>query len=202
MDLSKIMAISGKSGLFKIVSQTRGGLIVESLSDGKKMPVFATHRSSVLEDISMFTYTEDVPLKNVLWSIHQKEEGKNASLDLKADANQLHDYFESVLPDFDRERVYPSDIKKVLQWYNQLIEHDLISEPVEEEQEEPLEDADKTADKEEKPKATTKCLTDFKRSLTSPGWLPIFIILNQENLIFPLIPFLNVKVFVLPCWAW
>lgn len=133
MDLSKVMAISGKSGLYKIVSQSRGSIIVESLVDGKKIPVFATHRSSILEDISMFTYSEDVPLKKVLWAIFQKEEGKNVSLDLN-DNNELKAYFESVLPDYDKERVYASDIKKVFVWYNQLLEHDLISEPKEEEE--------------------------------------------------------------------
>lgn len=160
MDLSKILAISGKSGLFKIISQTRGGLIVESLSDGKKMPVFAAHRSSVLDDISMFTYTEDVPLKKVLWSIYQKEDGKEISIDIKSDGNVLFDYFESVLPEFDRDRVYASDIKKVLAWYNQLLEHDMISEP-EEEDEEQEEESTSTEEKEAKPekaeeKKTTK----------------------------------------------
>jgi hypothetical protein len=133
MDLSKVMAISGKSGLYKIVSQSRGSIIVESLTDGKKMPVFANHRSSVLEDISMFTYEEDVPLKKVLWTIYQKEDGKKVSIDLKNDKSPFREYFESVLPDYDKERVYPSDIKKVLSWYNILVDHDLISEPVEEE---------------------------------------------------------------------
>jgi len=152
MDLSKIMAISGKSGLFKIVSQSRGSIIVESLIDGKKFPVFATHRSSVLEDISMFTYTEDIPLKKVLWSIYQKEDGKEVSIDIKADGSVLKNYFESVLPDFDQERVYPSDIKKVLTWYNQLLAQDLISEPVEEASEEEKPEPEAEEPKEEKPK--------------------------------------------------
>jgi hypothetical protein len=161
MDLSKILAISGKSGLFKIVSQTKGGLIVESLTDGKKIPVFASHRSSVLEDISMFTYGEDVPLKNVLWSIFQKEDGKQASIDPKADGNQLRDYFESVLQDHDKERVYTSDIKKVIGWYNQLLEHNLITEPKEENSEESAESseevsADKTKKAEKKDKTESK----------------------------------------------
>jgi hypothetical protein len=151
MDLTKIMAISGKSGLFKIVSQSRGSIIVESLTDGKKIPVFATHRSSVLEDISMFTYTEDIPLKKVLWSIYQKEEGKEVSIDIKADGSTLKSYFESVLPDFDQERVYPSDIKKVLTWYNQLLAHNLISEPVEEEGEAEKTEPETEEPKEEKP---------------------------------------------------
>jgi hypothetical protein len=133
MDLSKVMAISGKSGLFKIVSQSRGSIIVESLVDGKKMPVFATHRSSILEDISMFTYGEDVSLKKVLWSIYQKEEGKQLTTDL-TDEKQLKEYFGQVLPDYDKERVYPSDIKKVLTWYNQLLNNEMITEPVEEEE--------------------------------------------------------------------
>jgi hypothetical protein len=178
MDLSKIMAISGKSGLFKIISQARGGLIVESLTDGKKMPVFASHRSSVLEDISMFTYTEDIPLKNVLWSIFQKEDGKEISIDLKADGSVLYDYFQSVLPEFDKDRVYPSDIKKVLVWYNQLLQHDLISEPKDEEEAEAAEKTDKeeTADAaapkkkaEEKPKAPKKAATPKKTAAKAEG---------------------------------
>ena len=135
MDLSKIMSISGKSGLFKIVSQSRGSVIVESMTDGKKMPVFTTHRSSVLEDISMFTNDEDIPLKDVLWNIHQKEEGKAVSIDPKSGQEQLKAWFEEVLPDYDRERVYPSDIKKVISWYNLLLENQLIAEPVKEETE-------------------------------------------------------------------
>jgi len=174
MDLSKIMAISGKSGLFKIISQARGGLIVESLSDGKKMPVFASHRSSVLEDISMFTYTEDIPLKNVLWSIFQKEDGREVSIDLKADGSALYDYFESVLPEFDKDRVYPSDIKKVLAWYNQLLQHDLISEPKEEEEaeaekEETAEGAPAKKKAEEKPKTPKKAAAPKKTAARTEG---------------------------------
>lgn len=161
MDLSKIMAISGKPGLYRIVSQSKGGLIVESLSDGKKMPVFASNRSSVLEDISMFTDTEDIPLKKVLWNIFQKEDGKEVSIDLKADGSVLFDYFESILPDFDKDRVYPSDVKKVISWYNQLLQHDLISEPKDEEEtiEEEEKQPEKTPDKkkaEEKAAVTHK----------------------------------------------
>ena len=174
MDLSKIMAISGKSGLFKIISQARGGIIVESLSDGKKMPVFASHRSSVLEDISMFTYTEDIPLKNVLWNIFQKEDGKEVSIDLKADGSALYDYFESVLPEFDKDRVYPSDIKKVLAWYNQLLQHDLISEPKEEEEaenekEEAAEGAPAKKKAEEKPKTPKKAAAPKKTTARTEG---------------------------------
>ncbi len=177
MDLRKVMAVSGKSGLFKIVSQSRGSIIVESLADGKKMPVFASHRSSVLEDISMFTYTEDVPLKKVLWNIYQKEEGKEVPVDLKADGAQLKTYFESVLPDYDKERVYASDIKKVLAWYNQLIAHNLISEPVDEtpEQAEKIATPEvkaETVEKKAKPKAKTvekKAKTEEKAEKKKPA---------------------------------
>lgn len=162
MDLTKVMSISGKSGLFKIISQSRASIIVESFADGKKMPVFAHHRSSVLEDISMFTYTEDIPLKNVLWSIYQKEEGKPVSIDLKSDSETLKAYFEEVLPDFDQDRVYASDIKKVLAWYNQLLEQDMISEPVEEEEEKPEEETSK----EEKEVAAEEKDTEEKKPAT------------------------------------
>lgn len=160
MDLSKVMAISGKSGLFKIVSQTRGSIIVESLADGKKMPVFATHRSSVLEDISMFTYTDDVPLKEVLWKIYQQEGGKALSIDMKASADELKAYFETILPDYDQERVYASDIRKLFSWYNLLLEHEMISEPETEEKEEKAEAnepaPDKASSEDEKPETPKK----------------------------------------------
>ncbi|MFN3557508.1 MAG: DUF5606 domain-containing protein [Bacteroidales bacterium] len=156
MDLSNIMAISGKSGLFRIVSQTKGGLIVESLADGKKMPVFATHRSSVLDDISMFTYGEDVALKTVLWNIYQKENGQKVSIDLKAEGSVLFAYFEEVLPDFDKDRVYSSDIKKVLAWYNLLLDHNLITEPVEEQEDTPTEETADAAKKENSKEATAE----------------------------------------------
>lgn len=132
MDLSKILAISGRGGLFRIISQSKGGLIVESLSDGKKIPVFATHRSSILEEISVYTEDDDVPLKDVLWRLHQHENGTKTSVNLKSGGNELSEYFSRVMPEYDRDRVYPSDIKKILGWYNLLLEHDLISEPVDE----------------------------------------------------------------------
>ncbi len=170
MDLSKIMAISGKSGLFKIVSQSRGSIIVESLLDGKKFPVFATHRSSVLEDISMFTYSEDVPLKKVLWSIYQKEDGKEVSIDIKSDGSVLKNYFESILPDFDQERVYPSDIKKVLTWYNQLLAQDLISEPVDESEAEAESDKEEATEEktgeEKAPEESNKKKSEAKKKST------------------------------------
>ena len=140
MDLTKIMAVSGKPGLYQMVAKTRNGLVVESLLDGKRMPVFATDRSSALEDISIFTYEKDVPLKEVLWAIHQKYDGEKGP-DPKSTPDEIKAAFEEVLPDYDKERVHVSDMKKVFAWYNILLEKDMISKP-EEEEEEGKEDQD------------------------------------------------------------
>ena len=131
MDLSKILTIAGKSGLFEVVSQTRNGLIVESLTDGKRQPVFATSRSSMLEDISLFTDEGDVPLKDVLWKIFQATEGQPVE-NPKKEPEKATRLFEEVLPDYDRDRVHFSDIRKVFTWYNILLEKGLITQPEEE----------------------------------------------------------------------
>ena len=119
-----ILAISGKPGLYKLVSRGKNNLIVESLDDThRRQPAFATDRITSLADIAMYTETDDVPLMKVLESIKTLEEGKQASLDpKKASGDELREYFAKVLPEFDRERVHNSDIKKLLQWYNILIQ--------------------------------------------------------------------------------
>lgn len=121
--LETILSIAGKPGLYKLVNRAKMNLIVETIDEKKKrMPTFATDRVTSLSDISMFTEGEDVPLYEVLVKVREKEEGKVASLDWrKASAKQLQDYFAEVLPDFDRDRVHNSDIKKLLQWYDILI---------------------------------------------------------------------------------
>ena len=121
--LETILSIAGKPGLYKLVSRAKMNLIVETIDEKKKrMPTFATDRVTSLSDISMFTEGEDVPLYEVLVKVREKEEGKVASLDWRnASAKQLQDYFAEVLPDFDRDRVHNSDIKKLLQWYDILI---------------------------------------------------------------------------------
>lgn len=128
MDLSKIMTVSGKPGLYKVVAQTRNGLIVESFQDGKRMPVFATDRSSALEDISVFTHEKDMPLKQVLWAIYQKYEGKEGP-DPKSSPDEMRAAFEEVLPDYDKDRVHVSDMKKIFTWYRILLAEDMISDP-------------------------------------------------------------------------
>ena len=118
-----ILAISGKPGLYKLVTRAKNSLIVEAL-DGthKRMPAFATDRITSLADIAMFTETEDVPLMKVLASMRDLEGGKKSSVDFrKAGADELHEYFTKVLPNWDQERVQNSHIKKLIQWYDILI---------------------------------------------------------------------------------
>jgi hypothetical protein len=125
--LQTILSISGKPGLYKLVSRGNNNLIVEAL-DGtnKRQPVFATDRVTSLADIAMFTDSEDVPLGEVLAKVRDKEEGKVSSLNWrKASAKELQAYFAEVLPTFDRDRVHNSDIKKLIQWYNILIQADV-----------------------------------------------------------------------------
>ncbi len=118
-----ILSIAGKPGLYKLVSRGKSNLIVEALDEThKRMPAFATDRVTSLADIAMYTDAEDVPLMTVLASIRDKEEGKECSLKFKkASGKELREYFAQVLPDFDRDRVHDSDIKKLLSWYNILV---------------------------------------------------------------------------------
>ena len=125
MDLSKILSISGKPGLFKLVSQTKNGALIESLIDGKRQQAFAKEKISSLEDISIFTTDEDVPLSKVFQEIYKKEEGKEC-INPKSDTKELVSYMKEVLPNVDLERVYTSDMKKLFTWYNILNQIDLI----------------------------------------------------------------------------
>ena len=119
-----ILAISGKSGLYKLISRGKNNLIVEALDDThRRMPAFATDRITSLADIAMFTETDDIPLMDVLENLKTLEEGNKASVDpKKASSKELQDYFTKVLPEWDRDRVHVSDIKKLISWYNILIE--------------------------------------------------------------------------------
>lgn len=153
MDLSNILAITGKSGLFKVASKTKNGLIVESLLDGKKMPVFLNDRSSALADISIFTNTGDVPLKEVFLKIFEKENG-GPSIDSKESSQNLQAYFESILPDYDKKRVFDSDLKKLFAWYQLLLDKNMI---VPEEAEKETEE--KSAEAQVKTETETKTKT-------------------------------------------
>jgi hypothetical protein len=125
MDLTKILSISGRHGLFKVISQGKNAVIVESLTDGRRMPVFANERMSTLEEISIFTTGEDRSLKEVLKAFHEKMEGKPGP-DPRVDNNALVKQFAGVIPDYDPERVYVSDMRKIIAWYNQLLEKELL----------------------------------------------------------------------------
>jgi len=120
--LKKILSISGKPGLYELVSQGKNMLIVESLKDKKRMPAYSHEKIISLADIAIFTDEGEVPLQKVLISIKEKENGEKSLLDPKSDSKVLREYFTAVLPDFDREKVYPTDIKKIISWYNLLIE--------------------------------------------------------------------------------
>lgn len=122
--LKKILSISGKPGLYKLISQGKNNIIVESLLNGRRIPARVTDRIVSLADISMYTTSEDKPLVEVLelLRIHQ-EGGKKIDLTLFKDNEALRDFMASFMPDFDRERIYPSDIKKLFQWYNILIDY-------------------------------------------------------------------------------
>ena len=121
--LQTILAISGKPGLYKLVSRGNNNLIVEAVDEThRRIPVFASDRVTSLADIAMFTDSEDVPLWQVLSNLRNLEEGKVSSLNYKkASAKELQDYFAQVLPEFDRDRVHNSDIKKLIRWYNILV---------------------------------------------------------------------------------
>ncbi len=155
MELNEIISITGQGGLFKVIARTKTGLIVESLKDNKRQPVYGSQKISALEDVSLFGQSEDVPLTKVFRNIFEKENGGKA-IDAKSDEKSLKNYFLSVFPDYDQSRVYISDIKKVFSWYNTL--HDLGMLKVSEEKSaesiaESAEEVKKADDKDLKSKA-------------------------------------------------
>ena len=125
MDLSKILSISGKPGLFTLISQAKSGALIESLLDGKRQTAFANAKISSLQDISIFTIDEDIPLVKVFQEIYKKEDGKDC-IDPKSDSKKLIAYMTEIVPNFDSERVYVSDMKKLFTWYNLLNSKGLI----------------------------------------------------------------------------
>ena len=137
--LTEILAVTGKPGLYRLVSRGNNMLIVESLVDGKRMPTYARDRIVALSDVSMFTNADDVRLCDVLTSAGKKEELKPVAMDPKKASNaELQAWFDEVLPDWDRDRVYPSDIRKLISWYNILVkagitDFSIDEEPAEEE---------------------------------------------------------------------
>jgi len=167
MQLTGIISISGKSGLSKIVSQTRTGLIVESLADGKRSAVHGAERVSSLEDISIYTLEEDVLLSDVFQKVFTHAKGKQI-LSHKSSADELKAFMKEVMPNYDEDRVYISDIKKLVQWYNLLQEKDLLKE---EKKEKAADEKEKksTAKKTDKPAPKAKAKAKPKASNQKPS---------------------------------
>lgn len=157
MVLKDLMAISGNPGLYKFIAQGKNAVIVENLETGKRTSAHAAAKISSLEDIAVFTETEEVPLSEVFDRIYEKEEGSEA-INHKSPPEELTSYFAGLLPEYDRERVYLSDIKKIIQWYNILHSLDMLQKEEEEEVKEgkeekegkETEDRKKGGNKEEK----------------------------------------------------
>ena len=126
MELDKVLSISGKPGLYELKAQTRGGFVAESMLAGKKISVNIRHNVSLLSEIAVYTYTEEVPLRDIFQKIYEKENGGEA-LSHKESKEKLEAYFAEVLPEYDVDRVYISDIKKILQWYNLLVSKGVTS---------------------------------------------------------------------------
>lgn len=124
MDLSNILSITGKGSLYKLISRTPNSFIVEAIEDGHRFPAFSHDGVATLDNIAIFTEDEEVSLQSVFQSIFKKENGQKITI--PKDNNALKAYFAEVLPNYDRDRVYVSNIKKVLAWYNILVEHQLI----------------------------------------------------------------------------
>lgn len=126
MSLENILSVTGKPGLYQLKTKTRNGFVVESLMDKKTSIIGINHNVSVLKDISIYTYETEVPLKEVFQKIADKE-NQGPAISHKVSKNELQSYFSEVLPGYDEERVYASDIKKVIQWYNLLQSNDILS---------------------------------------------------------------------------
>lgn len=136
MGLEKILSVAGKPGLYKLITQTRTGFVAESLLDGKRITVSLRASVSVLSEIAIYTLEEEVPLREVFQNIQTKEDGGKTSISHKDEKIKLEEYFFEVLPNYDEDRVYVSDIKKVIQWYNILTDNKITDFSIEKEEKE------------------------------------------------------------------
>lgn len=125
MGLEKILSVAGKPGLYKLITQTRTGFVAESLLDGKRITVSLRSSVSVLSEIAIYTLEEEVPLREVFQKIQTKENGGKTTVGHKDEKIKLEEYFFEVLPNYDEDRVYVSDIKKIIQWYNILVANEI-----------------------------------------------------------------------------
>jgi len=136
MGLEKILSVAGKPGLYKLITQTRSGFVAESLLDGKRITVSLRSSVSVLSEIAIYTLEEEVPLREVFLKIQEKENGGKTSVGHKEEKIKLEEYFFEVLPNYDEDRVYISDIKKIIQWYNILTENKITDFSIDKENKE------------------------------------------------------------------
>lgn len=169
MDLSKIISVTGKSGLFRVVAQGRQAIIAESLEDGKRVPVHSSVRVSALDEISMFTTGDDVPLKEVLAKLHERYKDK-AGADPKAGDDELWAALVAVLPNADRDRIYTSDVRKLFLWYGQLLKAGVFNAKEEAKEEEGAKAKEEPKAKKASEKAGAKPKADkAKKSAPKPG---------------------------------
>ena len=131
--LTKILSVTGRPGLYKLISTNKNMNIVESLTDGKRIPVYLHEKIVALSDVSIYTNDGDTPLRDVLKKIKEKEEGNKVALNAKSSGKDYFNYLEEVLPDYNKESVYASDVKKLISWYNTLIDSNIDLEDAEEE---------------------------------------------------------------------
>ena len=153
MDLSGIISITGMSGLHKVIAQTKNGLIVESIVDKKRIVAYSTYKVSALSDISIFSTGEDIPLNGIFQKIMDKHQSGPA-IDHKASDEEIKKYFIEVVPEYDQSRVYISDLRKVIGWYNLLQKHDLLKTKPEEKNEDDAQKAKISIDEPSKPAQT------------------------------------------------
>jgi hypothetical protein len=160
MDLSRVIAISGKPGLYRLISQTRGGFVVEDLEKGKKISIASNYNVSLLDNVAIYGVSQEYPLAEVFFRIYKKENG-GETIDHKTSGAELRKYMEEVLPEYDDSRVYDSDLKKLFQWYNILHKNGLLNIDLaaveaamaaQQAQEAPVEAATEEVATEEKPK--------------------------------------------------
>jgi hypothetical protein len=167
IDLTGIISISGQPGLYKIVAQSKNGIIVEGLADKKRVNVYSSTKVSTLGDISMFTTGDDKPIEEIMTTIFEKEKG-GAAIDNKADDKAVEKYFSEILPDYDKDRVYVSNMRKLFSWYNTLQSTGNLKEKEENKE---GEEKSKAAKIEEKSKAAAKktAAKDTTKTKTSAG---------------------------------
>lgn len=145
--LSKILSVTGRPGLYKLISTGKNLNIVESLADGKRIPVYAQEKVVALSDVSIYTNDGDTPLREVLRKIKDKENGNKVTIESKASGNELFTYLKEVLPDYNKESVYASDVKKLISWYNILMENNIDIDEVKKTEEIPSETSETDSEK-------------------------------------------------------